>query len=124
MTQPEPAATAETEPAADLPHLPLLDDAIAEFLPATMVFGRATLDGRPAVILGDDFTVRFGDSDRDLGSADVDAGDQIFHKLLSSAAEKDDITPGKRSAAWTQVRECPAELTARHSMLTCSISVH
>ena len=42
------------------------DDAIAEFLPATMVFGRATLDGRPAVILGDDFTVRGGASDASI----------------------------------------------------------
>jgi acetyl-CoA carboxylase carboxyltransferase component len=39
---------------------------IAEFLPATMVFGRATLDGRPAVILGDDFTVRGGASDASI----------------------------------------------------------
>jgi hemolysin III len=30
MTQPEPAATAETEPGADLPHIPLLDDAIED----------------------------------------------------------------------------------------------
>jgi propionyl-CoA carboxylase beta chain len=42
------------------------DDAIAEFLPATMVFGRAKLDGRPAVILGDDFTVRGGASDASI----------------------------------------------------------
>src|SRR5690606_8115518 len=39
---------------------------VAEFLPATMVFGRATLDGRPAVILGDDFTVRGGASDASI----------------------------------------------------------
>ena len=42
------------------------DEQIAEFLPATMVFGRATLDGRPAVILGDDFTVRGGASDASI----------------------------------------------------------
>ena len=42
------------------------DDQIAEFLPATMVFGRATLNGRPAVILGDDFTVRGGASDASI----------------------------------------------------------
>jgi propionyl-CoA carboxylase beta chain len=42
------------------------DEAIADFLPATMVFGRATLDGRPAVILGDDFTVRGGASDASI----------------------------------------------------------
>jgi propionyl-CoA carboxylase beta chain len=42
------------------------EDEIAEFLPATMVFGRARLDGRPAVILGDDFTVRGGASDASI----------------------------------------------------------
>jgi len=42
------------------------DEQIAEFLPATMVFGRATLNGRPAVILGDDFTVRGGASDASI----------------------------------------------------------
>jgi propionyl-CoA carboxylase beta chain len=42
------------------------DDEIAEFLPATMVFGRAQLAGRPAVILGDDFTVRGGASDASI----------------------------------------------------------
>ena len=42
------------------------DDRIAEFLPATMVFGRARLEGRPVVILGDDFTVRGGASDASI----------------------------------------------------------
>jgi acetyl-CoA carboxylase carboxyltransferase component len=42
------------------------DNEMADFLPATMVFGRATLDGRPAVILGDDFTVRGGASDASI----------------------------------------------------------
>jgi acetyl-CoA carboxylase carboxyltransferase component len=42
------------------------DEQIAEFLPATMVFGRGMLDGRPAVILGDDFTVRGGASDASI----------------------------------------------------------
>ncbi len=42
------------------------DEQIAEFLPATMVFGRGKLNGRPAVILGDDFTVRGGASDASI----------------------------------------------------------
>lgn len=42
------------------------DEQIAEFLPATMVFGRGQLGGRPAVILGDDFTVRGGASDASI----------------------------------------------------------
>jgi acetyl-CoA carboxylase carboxyltransferase component len=42
------------------------DGGIEDFLPATMVFGRATLDGRPAVLLADDFTVRGGASDASI----------------------------------------------------------
>lgn len=42
------------------------DNEIASFLPATMVFGRATLEGRPAVLLADDFTVRGGASDASI----------------------------------------------------------
>src|SRR5689334_5202107 len=55
------------------------DDAIAEFLPATMVFGRATLDGRPAVILGDDFTVRGGASDASIAGKMLMA-EQMAHE--------------------------------------------
>ena len=55
------------------------DDQIAEFLPATMVFGRATLDGRPAVILGDDFTVRGGASDASIAGKMLMA-EQMAHE--------------------------------------------
>jgi acetyl-CoA carboxylase carboxyltransferase component len=55
------------------------DDEIAEFLPATMVFGRATLDGRPAVILGDDFTVRGGASDASIAGKMLMA-EQMAHE--------------------------------------------
>jgi acetyl-CoA carboxylase carboxyltransferase component len=37
--------------------------AIEGFTPANFVFGRATLDGRPVVVAGDDFTVRGGAAD-------------------------------------------------------------
>ncbi len=33
---------------------------MTDFLPANGVFGRGTVDGRPVVIFGDDFTVRGG----------------------------------------------------------------
>ena len=36
------------------------------FTPSNFVFGRATLDGRPVVIGGDDFTVRGGSADATL----------------------------------------------------------
>jgi len=55
------------------------DDALKEFLPATMVFGRATLDGRPAVILGDDFTVRGGASDASIAGKMLMA-EQMAHE--------------------------------------------
>ncbi|MEQ9122093.1 MAG: carboxyl transferase domain-containing protein, partial [Alphaproteobacteria bacterium] len=36
---------------------------LKSFLPANCVFGRATVDGRPVVVCGDDFTVRGGSAD-------------------------------------------------------------
>ena len=55
------------------------DDRIAEFLPATMVFGRARLEGRPVVILGDDFTVRGGASDASIAGKMLMA-EQMAHE--------------------------------------------
>jgi acetyl-CoA carboxylase carboxyltransferase component len=55
------------------------NDEIAEFLPATMVFGRATLAGRPVVILGDDFTVRGGASDASIAGKMLMA-EQMAHE--------------------------------------------
>ena len=39
------------------------DENLTQFMPSNSVMGRATLDGRPAFILGDDFTVRGGAAD-------------------------------------------------------------
>ncbi|HVZ10113.1 acyl-CoA carboxylase subunit beta [Rhodopila sp.] len=39
---------------------------MTEFLPANGVFGRGTVDGRPVVIYGDDFTVRGGSADASI----------------------------------------------------------
>ncbi|MEL7129479.1 MAG: carboxyl transferase domain-containing protein [Pseudomonadota bacterium] len=39
------------------------EDRLMGFTPSNSVFGRATLDGRPAMLLGDDFTVRGGAAD-------------------------------------------------------------
>ncbi|MEM7006937.1 MAG: carboxyl transferase domain-containing protein [Pseudomonadota bacterium] len=39
------------------------DDNLTTFMAANSVFGRATLEGRPAMLLGDDFTVRGGAAD-------------------------------------------------------------
>ena len=39
------------------------DGNIVEYLPANCVMGRATVDGRPVVVSGDDFTVRGGSAD-------------------------------------------------------------
>jgi acetyl-CoA carboxylase carboxyltransferase component len=43
------------------------DGAMESFRPANMVFGRAQIDGRPVVVLGDDFTVRGGAADASIG---------------------------------------------------------
>jgi len=42
------------------------DDELASFMPSTSVTGRARLEGRPVVILADDFTVRGGASDASI----------------------------------------------------------
>lgn len=42
------------------------DQEMEDFLPANMVFGRAKIGGKPAVILGDDFTVRGGAADASI----------------------------------------------------------
>lgn len=55
------------------------DDKISEFLPATMVFGRARLEGRPVVVLGDDFTVRGGASDASIAGKMLMA-EQMAHE--------------------------------------------
>ena len=39
---------------------------ITAFLPANCVFGRGTVDGRPVVVAGDDFTVRGGSADASI----------------------------------------------------------
>ena len=39
------------------------DQRIASFIPANCVFGRGTIDGRPVVVAGDDFTLRGGSAD-------------------------------------------------------------
>jgi len=39
---------------------------ITEFTPANCVFGRGTVDGRPVVIAGDDFTLRGGSADASI----------------------------------------------------------
>ncbi|MBV9863258.1 MAG: methylmalonyl-CoA carboxyltransferase [Alphaproteobacteria bacterium] len=39
------------------------DGRLADLVPSNCVFGRATIDGRPVVVVGDDFTVRGGSAD-------------------------------------------------------------
>ena len=50
------AGTAEYDAAGDL----------ASFTPANCVFGRGMIDGRPVVVVGDDFTVRGGSADASI----------------------------------------------------------
>ena len=39
---------------------------MTDFMPANGVFGRGTVDGRPVVIFGDDFTIRGGSADASI----------------------------------------------------------
>src|ERR1700760_2144999 len=39
---------------------------MTDFMPANGVFGRGTIEGRPVVIFGDDFTVRGGSADASI----------------------------------------------------------
>ena len=50
-------------------------------IPATFIFGRATIDGRPVLICGDDFTVRGGAADGAVGQKVVFA-EQMANELL------------------------------------------
>lgn len=49
------------------------DDELSAFMPSNSVMGRARLDGRPAVILADDFTVRGGAADASIWQKMVQA---------------------------------------------------
>lgn len=44
------------------------DGNLVDFLPSNFVFGLAELDGRPAVVSGDDFTVRGGSNDASISA--------------------------------------------------------
>jgi acetyl-CoA carboxylase carboxyltransferase component len=49
-------------------------------IPATFIFGRAAIDGRPVVLCGDDFTVRGGAADGAVGQKVV-AAEQMANEL-------------------------------------------
>ncbi|MPZ45852.1 MAG: methylmalonyl-CoA carboxyltransferase [Betaproteobacteria bacterium] len=53
---------------------------LAGFVPANCIFGRATVDGRPIVVCGDDFTVRGGSADATIKEKTVMA-EQMAHEF-------------------------------------------
>jgi len=53
---------------------------LVEFTPSNFVFGIAELDGRPAVVSGDDFTVRGGSNDASI-SAKREASESIAAEM-------------------------------------------
>src|SRR3990170_2615475 len=53
---------------------------LASFTPSNFVFGRATVDGRPVVIGGDDFTVRGGSADATIREKHFTC-EQMAHEL-------------------------------------------
>jgi len=52
---------------------------LIDFRPANTLYGRATLDGRPIVVVGDDFTVRGGAADAGLRDKQI-AAEQMAHQ--------------------------------------------
>ena len=57
-----------------------VDGNLTNFLPANFVFGRARLDGRLAVVAGDDFTVRGGANDASIREKNIQA-EAMAHDL-------------------------------------------
>ncbi len=53
---------------------------LAELVPSTCVMGRALIDGRPVVVVGDDFTVRGGSADATIREKPLMA-EQMAHDL-------------------------------------------
>ncbi len=56
------------------------DGTLLDFTPSNFLMGRATLDGRPVVVAGDDFTVRGGANDGAVGDKLIVA-EQMAHDL-------------------------------------------
>ncbi len=55
------------------------DDALVDLVPSNCVFGRARIDGRPVVVVGDDFTVRGGSADATI-HAKPEMAEQMAHQ--------------------------------------------
>src|SRR6202521_5839428 len=49
---------------------------LKELVPSNCVFGRAQIDGRPVVVVGDDFTVRGGSADATIREKPLMAGEK------------------------------------------------
>jgi acetyl-CoA carboxylase carboxyltransferase component len=56
------------------------DNNLTELVPSNCVFGRARIDGRPVVVVGDDFTVRGGSADATIREKPLMA-EQMAHDL-------------------------------------------
>lgn len=56
------------------------DGELEDFTPANMIFGKATVGGAPAVLLGDDFTVRGGAADAAIWRKGMQA-EQMAHEF-------------------------------------------
>src|ERR1044071_5654209 len=92
------------------------NDAIESFQPATFVFGRGRIDGRPVVVGGDDFTVRGGAADAAIRQKQV-MSEQMANELRIPLVRLVDGTGGGGSvkAIETQGRseEHSAQLQSR-----------
>jgi len=66
------------------------DGELTDFLPANCVVGRGKIEGRPAVVQGDDFTVRGGAADA-----------AIWQKMVYARAARQRAADAARAAGWT-----------------------
>nr|MCU0966971.1 methylmalonyl-CoA carboxyltransferase [Burkholderiaceae bacterium] len=68
--------------------------ALKHVTPANCVFGRASIDGRPVVVVGDDFTVRGGSADASIANKPLMAEDMAAEFRLPIGSVKTIETQG------------------------------
>jgi hypothetical protein len=59
---------------------------VADVTPANCVFGRGRIDGKPVVVVGDDFTVRGGSADASIAAKPLMAEDMAATSACPSSA--------------------------------------
>ena len=96
---------------------------LTNLTPANCVFGRGRIDGRPVVVVGDDFTVRGGSADASI-SAKPQMAEEMAHDFrlpIVSASLKDPAAAARsRPSRPRALPICPAASAARNGTGTRS----